>query len=184
MAYLFIQTWIWLLAAALLGLFIGWLIWRRSGSGSEDCSSIQRQLDECRRKCASLKAAGSVSSTSSTQEFVSGAADTSPSVAIKAENSVGGDKPTFLSAPDGEPDDLKRISGIGKVLEKTLNELGIYHFRQIAEFTRENISWVDNYLSFTGRIDREDWVGQSKKLAAGEATDFANRYDKGDAGQS
>ncbi len=62
-------------------------------------------------------------------------------------------------------------------MEKTLNGLGIFPFKQIAEFTQENIHWVDNYLSFTGRIQRQDWLGQAEKLAAGETTDFANRYD-------
>ncbi len=64
MGYLFLQTWTWLLLGALLGLFIGWSIWRRAGSG--DCSSIQEKLAQCKRRCAELelihqssKAAGS-----------------------------------------------------------------------------------------------------------------------------
>ncbi|MGH6918742.1 MAG: NADH-quinone oxidoreductase subunit E, partial [Geminicoccaceae bacterium] len=68
----------------------------------------------------------------------------------------------------GEPDDLKTISGIGPAIEKILHELGIYHFRQIADFTPDNVAWVNEHLRFKGRIEREDWIGQARKLAAGE----------------
>jgi predicted flap endonuclease-1-like 5' DNA nuclease len=87
-----------------------------------------------------------------------------------------GKKPTFLEAPEGEKDDLKKISGIGPKIETTLNELGIFHYRQIAEFSEENIAWIDNYLSFRGRIKRDNWVGQADILSQGEETDFSKRY--------
>jgi NADH-quinone oxidoreductase subunit E len=73
-----------------------------------------------------------------------------------------------LSAPEGEPDDLKKISGIGPGIEKTLHGLGIYHFRQIAGFTSDNVAWVNQRLRFKGRIEREEWIEQARKLAAGE----------------
>jgi NADH-quinone oxidoreductase subunit E len=79
-----------------------------------------------------------------------------------------GTPPQGLSAPEGEPDDLKKISGIGPGIEKTLNGLGIYHFRQIAAFTPDNVAWVNQHLRFKGRIEREDWIEQARKLAAGE----------------
>ncbi len=88
-------------------------------------------------------------------------------------------KPSFLSAPMGSADDLKRISGVGPVLEKTLNELGIFHYKQIAELSSNNVSWLNNYMAFPGRIERENWVSQARDLMQGIQTDFANRYDKG-----
>ena len=84
-----------------------------------------------------------------------------------------GTPPPSLPSPEGEPDDLKKISGIGPSIEKTLHELGIWHFRQIAAFTPDNIAWVDQRLRFKGRIEREDWVGQASRLAAGETIDRA-----------
>ena len=48
-----------------------------------------------------------------------------------------------------------------------LNDLGVYHFDQIAGWTKTEIDWVDDYLSFSGRIERDDWVAQAKALAAG-----------------
>ena len=74
--------------------------------------------------------------------------------------------PPPLTRSEGEPDDLKRISGIGPGIEKTLHELGIFHFRQIAAFTPENVAWIDQRLRFRGRIEREDWIGQARRLAA------------------
>lgn len=81
----------------------------------------------------------------------------------------------FLSAPEGEADDLKKISGVGPKLEEKLNNLGIYHFSQIESFTAEDIEKVDAELNFKGRIDREDWLGQAKILAAGGETEFSKK---------
>jgi len=76
------------------------------------------------------------------------------------------DKPALLSKPDGEPDDLKKIKGIGPKLEKELNGAGVYHFRQIASWTEKEVAWADEHLvSFKGRISRDDWVSQAKELA-------------------
>ena len=69
-----------------------------------------------------------------------------------------------LDAPNGEADDLKKISGVGPVLEKKLNDMGIYHYSQIAAFTPEEIAKVDTELNFKGRIERDDWLTQAKTL--------------------
>ena len=80
------------------------------------------------------------------------------------------DRPKSLDAPNGGiPDDLKKISGIGPKIEGLLHGLGIYHFGQIAEWNDENKAWVDGYLKFKGRIDREDWISQAKTLVKGDA---------------
>ncbi len=67
--------------------------------------------------------------------------------------------------PEMEPDDLKDIVGIGKVFEHTLNELGIYTFEQIANFTAADIARVNAELKeFKGRMEQDDWIGQAKEL--------------------
>ncbi|MGI9506875.1 MAG: hypothetical protein ACR2RE_27865 [Geminicoccaceae bacterium] len=87
-----------------------------------------------------------------------------------------GVRPEGLSAPrGGTADDLKKISGVGPKLEKTLNGLGIFHFSQIADFTPDHVAWVDKYLRFKGRIERENWIEQAKVLAAGGETEFSRR---------
>ncbi len=88
-------------------------------------------------------------------------------------------RPSNLTQPiNGEKDDLKRISGIGPKIEETLNGLGVYHFAQIAKWTKENVDWIDAFLSFKGRVDRENWISQSKLLAAGGETEFSQRQSK------
>ena len=71
----------------------------------------------------------------------------------------------LFAKPAGEADDLKKISGVGPVLEKKLNDLGIYTYAQVAAFSKDDIAKVDDALSFKGRIDRDDWLSQAKTLA-------------------
>lgn len=75
----------------------------------------------------------------------------------------------LLSAPKGgKADDLKLINGIGPKLEKLCNDLGVWHFDQIAAWSTSDIKFVDSKLEgFSGRIKRDKWVAQAKKLAKG-----------------
>jgi predicted flap endonuclease-1-like 5' DNA nuclease len=71
----------------------------------------------------------------------------------------------LLSARPVEADRLQAISGIGPVLERVLNDLGIYHFGQLARLTPDNIEWLASRIDwFPQRIQREDWVGQARRL--------------------
>ncbi|SFV66383.1 NADH-ubiquinone oxidoreductase chain E [hydrothermal vent metagenome] len=75
-------------------------------------------------------------------------------------------KPKQLKEPrDGKKDNLQLIKGIGKIIEKKLNDNGIYHFNQIANWTDENVQWINNnIIYFPKKIEREDWRGQAKIL--------------------
>jgi NADH-quinone oxidoreductase subunit E len=90
--------------------------------------------------------------------------------------------PEMLSAPrGGRADDLKQIKGIGPKLEALLNEVGVWHFDQIASWKARDIAHVDELLvGFRGRITRDKWVKQAKVLAAGGTTEFSQRVKKGD----
>ena len=62
-------------------------------------------------------------------------------------------------------DDLKQIKGIGPAIEKTLHELGIFRFEQIAEMNEYDIDRIAQRLKgFRSRIYREDWAGQARTL--------------------
>jgi len=93
------------------------------------------------------------------------------------KKSGDGSRPEALpSARDGQPDDLKLIKGVGPKLEKLLHSMGFYHFDQIANWTRNEIAWVDGHLEgFSGRVARDDWVAQAKLLASGQQTEFSKR---------
>jgi large subunit ribosomal protein L19 len=71
--------------------------------------------------------------------------------------------------PKGEPDDLTQIEGVDAELAARLNQLGVIKFDQIANFSDEDIANVDEALALEGRLEREDWVGQARRLMA-EAT--------------
>ena len=65
----------------------------------------------------------------------------------------------------GLRDNLRLIKGIGPTIEKTLNELGIFRFNQIAEMSEYDIYRVARRLKgFSTRIYREDWIGQARNL--------------------
>ncbi len=75
-------------------------------------------------------------------------------------------KPKTLTVPrKSGADDLKLISGVGPKLEGVLNELGFWHFDQIAKWTEAEVAWVDSRLKFKGRIIRDNWMQQAKDLA-------------------
>ncbi|WP_108815850.1 NADH-quinone oxidoreductase subunit NuoE [Loktanella sp. Alg231-35] len=87
------------------------------------------------------------------------AAETAPAAATESQPE------TLKTARAGGADDLKKISGVGPKLEGVLNDLGFYHFDQIAKWTTDEIAWVDSRLKFKGRIERDDWIGQATALA-------------------
>lgn len=85
---------------------------------------------------------------------------------------------TLKEARGGLPDDLKLLKGVGPKLEQTLNELGFFHFDQIAAWGEAEVAWVDSRLKFKGRIERDGWIAQAAKLAVGDETDFAKKAKK------
>ena len=78
-----------------------------------------------------------------------------------------GTKPANLltEARGGQPDDLKKISGVGPKLEGLLHENGVFHFDQIAAWTADEIAYMDDKLSFKGRIERDNWIEQAAEFA-------------------
>ncbi|MEM9811078.1 MAG: endonuclease [Pseudomonadota bacterium] len=98
------------------------------------------------------------------------------------EGTDEGVKPMVLEAArEGGPDDLKQIKGVGPKLEGMLHGLGFYHFDQVANWTPDEVAWVDaNLEGFKGRVSRDNWVSQAKVLAGGGSTEFSERVADGD----
>jgi predicted flap endonuclease-1-like 5' DNA nuclease len=88
--------------------------------------------------------------------------------AAKSDAAIGtvGTAPATLSAPrGGKADDLKIIEGVGPAMEKLVNSLGFYHYDQIANWTAEEVAWVDSHMkTFRGRIVRDKWQAQAKLI--------------------
>lgn len=99
-------------------------------------------------------------------------------------NAVGKKPRGLPKARAGGADDLKLIKGVGNVIEGKLNAEGIWHFDQISRWGRPEIQWFDAFLSFKGRIDRDEWIKQAGILAKGGTTEFSKRAAKGEVASS
>ncbi|WP_366937844.1 hypothetical protein [Phreatobacter sp.] len=134
-----------------------------------------------------LAAAGQAlaAGTAAVKAVAGSAAAASPPATASAlaasEAMAQGSKPQGVVAPrSGKADELELIRGIGPQNEARLHALGIYHFDQIAAWTAKEAQWVGGYLAFPGRIEREDWIGQARVLAAGGTTAHADRVKRGE----
>jgi predicted flap endonuclease-1-like 5' DNA nuclease len=79
------------------------------------------------------------------------------------------DYKSFGIASESEKDDLKMISGIGPFIEERLNALDIYTFRQISNFSPQDIEAINDAIEyFSGRIERDEWVAQALELVRNE----------------
>jgi NADH-quinone oxidoreductase subunit E len=102
---------------------------------------------------------------------------TIPAAAVAKPSLEDANRPKGIEKP-ATPDDLKLISGVGPKIEGILNELGIYTYAQVAGWQQNEREWVDGYLNFKGRIDRDDWVRQAKALADGGEAEYVRVFGK------
>jgi predicted flap endonuclease-1-like 5' DNA nuclease len=183
-----------ILLAALLGLFVGWLIWgrRKVVVDTSEADRLRRELDACKAKHADKDARiaaleADVSSAQVQSAETVQAEEVQPTDAIDydgdgvIEGENEGVKPATLDAArGGVADDLKQIKGIGPKMEKMCNALGFFHFDQIAAWTPDEEAWVNaNLEGFKGRVSRDEWIAQAKLLAAGGETEFSKRVEGG-----
>lgn len=192
MSYLLTQMFLYMLCTFLLGLILGWLIWRYGKPAMEDYEKLRAErdallterndlnvnLDACRARSAKEREAAEELRGKNVDlqnrldaMAVAGqsAAVAAPAAAVAETSSFTGtaSKPEGLSGPrDGRADDLKEINGVGPKMEDLLNTLGYYHFDQIAAWKPSEVAWVDDNLEgFKGRVTRDQWQLQARKLA-------------------
>jgi NADH-quinone oxidoreductase subunit E len=142
------------------------------------------------RKGTTLKVAGTAKAVSPKKRVGQKVAGGNPTMKIAATASgrAEAQKASALSRNDknrpeaqktpAKPDDLKLISGVGPKIEKMLNELGVFSYAQIAKWKKAEREWVDSYLKFSGRIERDDWVKQAKALAKGGRDEYIRVFGK------
>jgi predicted flap endonuclease-1-like 5' DNA nuclease len=182
MSQLITQMLMYMGATFVLGLSLGWLVWR-FGQAPQLTVVMPAEQEELMRErddlVASLDAARSNAFEERTEmealrdenadlrSRLSGAPQRVVT-AILPDEDVSPLQPEALSGPrGGRPDDLTKISGVGTKVEKLLNSIGVYHFDQIADWTLSEVSWVEENLEdFSGRITRDDWQPQARILAS------------------
>jgi predicted flap endonuclease-1-like 5' DNA nuclease len=127
--------------------------------------SLKAESDEIRRTAEQLRSELAVERAreAAIKAEISEKSPTSPAAATQSKPSKGHSR--FTPSTWQTRDDLTKISGIGPTIQKRLNELGIYSYRQIAEFSPEEIEKVAASLKvFKGRIGRDNWIGQAAAL--------------------
>ena len=72
-----------------------------------------------------------------------------------------------LPGPRGAADDLKKLPGVSPAIEKRLNDLGIFHYQQLAELNEKAAHYVGEEVGLPARIG--SWVAKAKELTAEEA---------------
>ncbi len=92
-----------------------------------------------------------------------------PKAEKPAKAQKAGKQETPAAEKKGADDDLTQLSGVGPVMAEKLRKAGVTSLSQIAGWSEEDIARFDEELDFKGRIQRDDWVGQARKLT--EQTD-------------
>jgi len=80
---------------------------------------------------------------------------------LPPENKLGFEQ---LSGPRGVADDLKKLTGVSGAIEKQLNDLGIFHYSQIAELSPTAAHNIGEEVGLPGRVD--SWIAKAKELTA------------------
>jgi small subunit ribosomal protein S2 len=69
-----------------------------------------------------------------------------------------------LAGPRGAADDLKKLTGVSGAIEKKFNDLGIFHYWQLAELDHDTAHQIGEEVGLPSRADA--WVAQAKALTA------------------
>lgn len=163
----------WLLVVAALVILV-LLLAGRSRARDEDLEVALRWQERQNRRARAVTVAAAADRPRTAETPSSPAeADRGPVAATAA-----------LAAPlapaKPKQDDLTRLKGVGPRLAELLIAAGVTRFDQIAEWSEEDVARIDQSLgAFSGRVQRDDWVGQARLLAAGDDAAFAERYGCG-----
>jgi predicted flap endonuclease-1-like 5' DNA nuclease len=128
-----------------------------SRDGKKELSGLQRELADAREAHAGCATEGA--------KLRGQIEELQEKLRARAAPSDNGAPSWLLSSCDGEKDDLQAIRGLGPVLERGLNDIGIYHYRQLARMTHDDIEWLAPRINvFPGRIIRDEWAAQAKRM--------------------
>lgn len=196
MQHLTIELLLMMLLAFLIGCIIGCLL--RKMFGTSDSTAHATAAAAGTAAVAGTAAHGTAAPRKTEAEAVAKVAPARPAtpvpapaseaptpapVAAAAMPAASTGKPArpkgMAGARGGKADNLQVISGVGPKLEKTLHSLGFFHYDQIANWTGDEVEWVDEHLRFKGRIEREEWIPQCKLLAEGDMDKFNRLYGTG-----
>lgn len=178
MNLLFATIWFPLLIALLIGIATAWWLWAYP---EPDWDYVDEDIvPYVSADDPHVQIFSDLGSSLPPQPIIGTSVDAGMAPDIDAEAFMAPPHPFTRIAPaQGAPDDLMLLKGVGPKLNALLTGLGITRFDQIAAWTQEDIAAIDPHLEpFSGRVEREDWVGQAKLLAAGDMAGFEAKYGK------
>ena len=106
------------------------------------------------------------------QEEAEAEVETQDESATELDSDEDEDEDSVNEPVNGARDRLQAIKGIGPAIEKTLNEMGIFRFQQIADMSEYDIDRIAKRLKgLRSRIYREDWIGQARDISDQETSD-------------
>jgi len=148
-----LELFFWLLGAFLIGIYFGRLSKKEK---------VHQPFKEDTNDHIDL--ADDISKIRATKTFERGGKETEKTVVYETMNE-GLNFDRIGKSSIQNKDNLQKIKGIGKTVEEKLNNIGIYSFKQITNFNAQDIQDITELTKlFSGRIERDDWIGQAYKL--------------------
>lgn len=187
------DNWILFAIVLVIGLLTAWWIWSRrdsdDGLTSEDHDSAMEAVDRSPQEMAEAltrdrdskigDAARDELTIARQPEAKANPIAAMPIAAAPAAPEPSAQDKPKIAAALGEPDDLRKIKGVGPKLNTLLGTLGVTRYDQIAAWGDTEIAEVDGYLgNFKGRITRDNWVDQAGYLAKDDIAGFEAKYGK------
>jgi len=150
-----LEIFCWMLGAFLIGIFFGQI---------KEYRKKNKKSFNSNNKYVDLNIKDDLSKIRATKTFERGGKKMVKTVPIDTyDRGLNFNRIGFASIEN--KDNLQKIKGIGSSIEKKLNAIGIFTFEQISNFNSRDIAKINELIKFfTGRIERDDWVGQAFKL--------------------
>jgi len=137
------------------------------GLAKGDITSGKSRIAELEAELAKAKDSAGSGNASSDAELVEAKAKITDLESLESGKLKQDEKYGLLyteAVAKDEQDDLTKIHGVAAVLNKTLNDYGVYKYRQIALWTPQICNDFSERISFKGRIERDNWIGQCKQF--------------------
>lgn len=149
-----IEIFCWMLGTFLIGLYFG-----RSIKSKKNINNLISNVNEPE----DLNIVDDLSKIRATKTFERGGKEMEQTIPTNIINNELNFNHIGVASFENK-DDLQKIKGIGNLIEKKLNAIGIFTFKQISNFNSSDIAKITDLISFLqGRIERDDWVGQAYK---------------------
>ncbi|MEM9374675.1 MAG: hypothetical protein AAGA72_00535 [Pseudomonadota bacterium] len=126
---------------------------------------VKARVERLSKEIAAVGGKTKKSKKTKKTKTVKAKAKAAPKAKAKAKAAPVTDENGRLEKPIGSADDLKMIKGVGAVLERRLNDAGIFHFWQIAGLRKAQMDALETVLRFPGRMTRDNWKAQARALA-------------------